>query len=407
MLTICLLFGCDCEPLKYPQTPTMVKSSFDSGDSQVENKTPERLNIFIDISKSHQGFILAENSEFLQSIREISSILDYNKYEVNFFKFGEEVKKVEGENLRDKLDVFHKSSTYSDIQTRFDKLFNFISQDADQDVLNLVFSDAIQSENKSTNTTYALLANNIRNFVFEDKLFGLLSKDGRFNGYYYPEKDCNNYKINDYRPYYCFILGSHKHKKFIETNITNNWDNEFFLSKANVNRITVNEERTTVMTDLGFAENNIVIISGVKNDTIDIDLNIELEKGWGGVPDKFYSKLEFKNIESFLGCRNDTVLIHLQKTDLNHSISVKENEHNLNFSLKIPSIKFDKGFGVYRMIYTPSLPQWIHEISTINDCDKTNSRKTFGFKNFTENLLRPSMDFQFNFMEIFIVVVEE
>ena len=136
--------------------------------------------------------------------------------------------KLDGERLSDILNKIGNVDIYTEVQTRFDILFDFLEKNKNQNDLNLILTDGIHSENKSTANVYVELANYIRKFVMANKLFGLLASNGKYKGKYYTESSCPDIpEFDGIRPFYCFVFGSIKHIEFIRTHLLEYWQRNF------------------------------------------------------------------------------------------------------------------------------------------------------------------------------------
>lgn len=392
----------------------------DFSSRKVTQKSPEIINIFVDTSYSNRGFIAPDNSDFLKCIRDLCAILNPD-ISVNFFAFGSAIElvgsliqdKEDNPRISDILDKLGNVKLYDDQQTRFDSLFDFIEENKKQNEFNLIFTDAIHSENKNTENVYVELTNYIRKFASqssENNLFGLLGSMGKYVGTYYTESSCPNIdKFDGLRPFYCFIFGSRTHVSFIKTHLLKHWQKHFLLYPASVKNLTVDKTKTNVGLDDNLLDKGVVVLSKVKEtDVFSIPVKLKSDDFASWNLEKFNTTMNMKIVELHRGDgkKKDGIVVKVKKEipGIEHSIS------NLSFNGKnelAMTVKYkpvdDEGLCIYRLTITPVVPTWIGEWSTDSDCTIEDAQKTLGLENFTRNLLAVTSDSQFEFINIYFV----
>ena len=417
-----LLSNCNCEPLELPDVKAfqIVKGeTFNDMSSQMKNpQSPETINIFIDTSYSNKGFIAPDNSAFLTRIRDLCAILNPN-VNVKFYIFGSSINlvgsrvpgKIDGERLSDVLSKIGDVGIYTDSQTRFDILFDFLEKSENKSDLNLILTDGIHSENKNTANVYVELANYIRKFVSKNKLFGLLASRGQFKGTYYTESSCPNIpQFEGIRSFYCFLFGSIEHIEFIKTHLLGQWQKNFLLYPALLDKITVNKSKMNIGFDDNLIKEGGIILRNMKStDTFSIPVTLTSKDFRHWNLEKFVTTLDMKKVEIYQGCgeKMDGVKQKKYLARLEHSVDVLsfngKNELALNVNFKPENEKGEKGICIYRLVITPNIPNWINEWSTDTDCTVEDAQKTYGLKNFMKNLLAVTSDSRFDFVSLYFI----
>lgn len=424
-----LLINCNCEPLELPDATafqTVKRDIFNDMSSQMNNQqSPETINIFIDTSYSNKGFIAPDNSAFLKRIRDLCAILNPN-VSVKFFIFGSSISligsripgKLDGERLSDVLNKIGDVGIYTESQTRFDILFDFLEKNKNQNDLNLILTDGIHSENKNTANVYVELANYIRKFVSTNKLFGLLASRGQFKGTYYTESSCPNIpEFDGIRRFYCFLFGSIKHIEFIRTHLLEHWQKSFLLHPARLKEITVAKSKLKIGFDDHLIKEGAVILKNVKNtDSFSIPVTLKSKDFRLWNLGKVITTLYMKKVEIYPeNCPKNKDKNPKKKEKkkpgnsfrkLEHSVDVVSFNGNdeLALNIKLKPVKVnEKGICIYRLVITPNIPNWINEWSTDTDCTVEDAQKTYGLKNFMKNLLAVTSDSRFDFISLYFI----
>jgi len=408
--------GCECKPLKLPIDATFKEKAFnDFSSSFLKQKSPETINIFVDISYSNAGFISSDNSDFLNCIRSLCAILDTN-LTIKFFSFGSEIKLLGSRNpgkeksvrISKLLDFLEDENNYKDSETRFDYLFRLLEKNKNLNELNLVFTDGIHSEKGNTENVFVELTNYIRKFVKENNLFGILGRKGQYNGIYYTESSCPNIpEYNGLRPFYCFIFGSRTHIDFLKTHFMQYWQKHFLLYPASFKEIHIDKKKINVGFDEHLINDGVIILNNVKNTSsfsIPITLRSDDFRFWN--LKKVTANLDMKNIEIYHGCnkKKESIVIKDEKhwIDCSTNILGFDGKNELSLEVRFKPIN-SPGLCIYKITITPELPDWIKEWSTETDCTHEDAQKTYGLKNFTRNLLTVTSDSQFEFINIYFV----
>lgn len=400
--SLCLL---NCGgPAPYPNDTKFQKIIFkDSTFQSVTQVNPKFINIYVDVSLSNKGFVSESKSDFLNSIRELCSIVNPDT-KINFFSFGTQLELI-GKNTKEALDYFQEEKNYNNSETRFDLLLKNFKKNS-QEEINLIFTDGIHSENKQTQNSYVELASEIRKYVKEGNLFGLIGNKGYFSGMYYPEVKAKIFQYNGARPYYCFIFGSRRHIDFIKTHIIEYWNSFFLLYPAAVTTVKADLNNTNMGIDESMAKDNTFVLQNVQSaDTFKIPISIESDDFRFWDLSNIESTMEMKRVDIYYESDKDSMKV-LEENDISKKtkINVLKFENNqLSLGVNYSPDK-NKGMTIYRLKITPKMPRWISNWSTDYDGDEAHVGKTFALESFTHNLLKITNDNQFTLFSLYFIL---
>jgi len=398
-----VIISCN-DPSPYPEDAKFQKLVFsDSTFQKISQINPKIVNVFIDVSMSNAGFVSEPNSDFLNSIREICSIVSPDT-RIRFYAFGTKLTLV-GEKTKASLDYFQNEANYNNSETRFDIVLDKIKSSSDNEI-NLIFTDGIHSENKATSNTYVELAAQIRKYVREGNLFGLMGKKGIFSGEYYPESIRGSFHYKGLRPYYCFIFGYRCQTDFIKTHIMDEWDNYFLLFPAAISSMKTDFYVNNVGVDESMVKDNTLLLKNDNEvDTFKIPITIRSEdfRFWDLY--NIESTMEMKRVNIYYQFEKDSMEIIKDKiitkeTNIN---VVKAEKNDLLLNVNYIPEKND-GMTIYRLRITPKIPNWINEWSSDYDGNYEHVSKTYALKSFTHNLLKITNDNQFTLFSIYFIL---
>jgi hypothetical protein len=186
---------------------------------------PRHINVFMDGSSSMSGFTSNEESYF-NKLYEIFSI-PTSREQVQFYKFGAQCTPLHAD-FDTSVNLLSKPAFYNEKITNITDVFRYINRD--NDALNLIFTDGVQTTENS-NAAKVFFARNLKTYLGADGFFTLAATRGLFSGTYYSLR--KNREIHTratvQRPYYCMAFGNKKYYRFFAKNINPKFDNSFTL----------------------------------------------------------------------------------------------------------------------------------------------------------------------------------
>lgn len=330
------------------QINDLMKSEFNF--RSISYEAPAEINVYIDVSSSIKYFLHRYT---------VDSSINYEKYfkaiyskklnsKFNLYGFGTSLKVI-GTN-DSALINFTLIDNYTDSSTDLELPFQKILADTSSNTLNLIITDGLQDDNYGMGRKNFIIGEKIKEIVVKGRLFGLIAQK---LPYY---SDTNKEVLNC--PLYTFIIGSHKHYKYLQNNFASFSNDEFFITPELKEdyRLTINSSSKQIDIQNKIKQDNLLYFSTSE----DKKPNFIVQCQWlnNFIP---ISSKQHWNVYNSQISENDDVLSKSEWIlDNSKIVSDTINKYN-NMDSKRIEVKLGNNNSITRILLSKDLPEWIDE----------------------------------------------